>query len=385
MFWGDVIILKLKRILLSFWAFIIYFVIICAIVISVRMGQLKEKLAEYEFLRPETITTKVEQYFKEGNIEALRALPTKHENFNGDNFDEYLDAILDDEYFESMVDGDTLYSFSASTDDDTLTYDYISNNKKLASLTLKKVGSTDTYKIPVLHISFNMFGSDIYEIESIEWHPKFSYTVTVPEECNVYVNGKLAKLTNGELVSSNEPYEAFGAKKRSVYKYTLDDYSYVNDVAIEPLNDSLVFELTENKHADGADYVITSSMCEEMKAELEARTREAVPAYIYYTALNSYHVSTVLPYVHPDAELYQDLKNFNNTWNDSRVSDEFTKFEISEFEYYDDMHASLRADVMYRIYKWDGSSEDHDFKFRLHYVKEADGIWYLVYNERIIA
>lgn len=352
--------MKIKKFFLSFWSFVIYFLIIFAAATVVLMNMLDDYLDEYEFYQPTTLSDEVLGYFRELDTESLENLPCSGEKLTGDNFSEYLSAICD---------SSSLFCYKSSTGESSLTYDYISKNKKIASLVLKKSGELSKNKL------------DIYEIDDIVWYPQFSYTVTVPDDCKVYLNGILLE-GEGEIVGTDESYTEFDGYTASTYRYTIDDLTYITDVKAESMNSAEV-TVEEIRRDDGADFVVKREMNEEMKGEIDARTREAVVAYVYYTTLNSYHVSTVLPYIYPASPLYNDLKNFNNTWNHSRISDEFTKFDVTDFVYHDDTHASCRADVIYKITKYGNRTEEFDFYFDLYYVKE-DGEWYLTLMERVI-
>lgn len=353
--------MKAKKIFLSFWAFVLYFVIIFGVVTALLMGRLEDYLVEYEYYQPTTLSDKVLGYFKTGDISALEALPNIGEEFRGDNFAEFLNAVLDKE---------DLFCYKSSTAEDTLTYDYISANKKLASLVLKKTGEISANKL------------DIYAIDGVIWYPHFSYTVTAPEDCKVYINGELLD-SEGELVETFDTYNDFDGFTKKTYKYTVDGLVYVTDVRAEAEGSGSV-TVSEFGRADGSEYVVSQIMPDDMKSELDALTREAVDAYIHYTTYSFYSVNTVLRYIHKNAPLYNFLKNFNNTWNHSNMlSEEFLKFDITDFVYYDDTHASLRTDVIYKMTKYGGYTEEFDFNFDLYYVKE-DGAWYIALMERVI-
>jgi hypothetical protein len=351
-------IMKIKKLFLSFWSFVIYFLIIFAVFTFLSMDKLDDYLADYEYYQPTTQVNEVLGYFKELDAESLEALPSSGEKLTGENFKMYLERICDPE---------SLFVYKSSTGDTTLTYDYITNNKKIASLVLERDGVTEK----------NNF--DVYKIADVVWYPMFNYTVTVPEDCTVYLNGKLLE-GDGECVDTDDVYADFDGYSASTYKYTIDNLAYITDVKAESESSALI-TVEEILRDDGADYIVHREMSDDMKAELDARTHEFVPAYMYYTTLNTHHVSTVLPYVHRNAELYTFLKNFNNTWNHSKLSDRFTRFDISNYVYHDETHASCRADVIYEITKWGNNVLEFDFFFDLHYVK-VDGVWYLVYMER---
>lgn len=351
-------IMKIKKIFLSFWSFVIYFLIIFAVFTFLSMDKLDDYLADYEYYQPTTQVNEVLGYFKELDAESLEALPSSGEKLTGENFKMYLESICDPE---------SLFVYKSSTGDTTLTYDYITNNKKIASLVLERDGVTEK----------NNF--DVYKIADVVWYPMFNYTVTVPEDCTVYLNGKLLE-GDGECVDTDDVYVDFDGYSASTYKYTIEGLAYITDVKAESESSALI-TVEEILRDDGADYIVHREMSDDMKAELDARTHEFVPAYMYYTTLNTHHVSTVLPYVHRNAELYTFLKNFNNTWNHSKLSDRFTRFDISNYVYHDETHASCRADVIYEITKWGNNVLEFDFFFDLHYVK-VDGVWYLVYMER---
>ena len=201
-------IMKIKKLFLSFWSFVIYFLIIFAVFTFLSMDKLDDYLADYEYYQPTTQVNEVLGYFKELDAESLEALPSSGEKLTGENFKMYLERICDPE---------SLFVYKSSTGDTTLTYDYITNNKKIASLVLERDGVTEK----------NNF--DVYKIADVVWYPMFNYTVTVPEDCTVYLNGKLLE-GDGECVDTDDVYVDFDGYSASTYKYTIEGLAYITDV-----------------------------------------------------------------------------------------------------------------------------------------------------------
>ncbi|MBE6606866.1 MAG: hypothetical protein E7635_07535 [Ruminococcaceae bacterium] len=356
--------MKNKNKFLSFGAFVIYFLIIFAIATVILMSALSSYLEEYEKYQPSTIANEVKDYFSAKNSAQLSLIPAEGETVLAPVFPQYIKRIVNEE---------NLFCYKSSSSDQTLIYDYISNNKKIASLLLSKTNEKSKR------------GFDIYEIDHIKWYPVFKYTITAPDDCKIFINDIEINADNAtiEVISKNDVYEDFDGYVTSLVRYNIDNLNYITNVRAE-FDSKTVFEIVN----DGDDldfevnYTVNKIMPEEMKAEIEARTHKAVEAYVYYTTLHSIPVSTVLPYIHPKAALYKNVQRFDNTWSNSKTSDEFLKFEISDFKYYTDTKASCRADVIYQIIKYYNTKREFDFNFDIYLAKE-NGQWYVTSMERV--
>lgn len=358
--------MKNKNKFLSFGAFVIYFLIIFAIATIILMSALTSYLEEYEKHQPSTIANEVEDYFRAKNCAQLSVIVTEGETILPPVFPAYIKRIVNEE---------NLFCYKSSSSDQALVYDYISNNKKIASLTLSKTSEKSKR------------GFDIYEIDHIKWHPVFKYTITAPDDCRIFINDIEinADNTTTEEISKNDAYENFDGYVTSILRYTVDDLNYITDVRAEFDGDTLFEIVNDGDDLDfEVNYTINKIMPEEMKTEIEERTRKAVEAYVYYTTLHSIPVSTVLPYIHPKAALYKNVQRFDNTWSNSKTSDEFLKFDISNFEYYTDTKASCRADVIYQITKYYNTIREFDFNFDIYLTKQ-NGQWYVTSMERVHA
>ena len=357
--------MKKRNIFLSFWAFVIYALVIFSVLTFLTMGILTDFLEEYEMYQPTTLSNKVLGYFEAHDADSLSSLPNPGDSLESDVLGAYLDRF---------VDNDTLFCYKSSSASDRLVYDYISENRKLASLTLSLTGE----KSPR--------GFDIYEIESLVWYPLIKYTVTAPADCTVYINGKDISESKAEVTVAyrNTAYEDFDGYISSTLCYTIEYLEYITDISAESNGSAeIIISNDSSKDALEVNYTVTREMHEVMKSELDLRTRAAVKAYVYYTTLHSVPVSTVLPYIHRDAALYKNIQMFDNTWSNSKTKDEFTKFEVSDFVYYGDDRAAARASVIYRLYKYGNVSRDYDFNFNIYYIKE-NGEWYITSMERVV-
>ncbi len=356
--------MKKKNIFLSFGAFIVYFLVIFAIATAILMSMLTAYLEEYESYQPSTISNSVSDYFHAKNLAQLSLIPSEGKTIIPPVFPAYIDRIVNE---------DKLFCYKSSSGESTLVYDYISNNKKIASLTLEKTGEKSKR------------GFDIYEIKSITWHPVFKYTITAPDDCVISVNDYVinADNTSVETVSENTSYEDFDSYTAKTVRYTIDTLEYIMDVRAECDGKPLLEITNDGDDTDfEVNYTVNKVMPEDMKAEIEVRTRKAVEAYVYYTTLHSIPVSTVLPHIHPKSALYKNVQRFDNTWSNSKTSDEFLKFEISDYTYYTDTKASCRADVIYQITKYYTTKREFDFNFDIYLVKE-NGQWLVTSMERV--
>lgn len=329
------------------------------------MSRLNSYLEEYESCQPSQITDSYLAYFRARDAKALLESAPDDCAFTEETLAAYLDVFTDD---------DTLFCYRASSSDDALVYDYIGNNKKLASLTLVKTEE----KSPR--------GFDIYRADTLVFHPLMRYTVTAPADCTVYINGKNISETEAvaESFVTDDTYEPFDGYLSSSMRYTIDYPEYILDITATH-NGSAEISTTKS-FVDGNEYDIEYTfdyeMAEEMQSAIDCRAREAIEAYIYYTTLHSIPVSTVLPYIHKDAALYKNIQMFDNTWSNSRSRDEFTKFDVTEFEYFTDSRAACRVSAVYRLYKYAGP-RDFDFDFKVYFVNDGDG-WYITSMERVI-
>lgn len=355
--------MKNKNKFLSFGAFIIYFLILFAVITTALMCALHSYLEEYEKCQPSTIANEVKNYFHAQNTAKLSLIPTEGETILPPVFPAYIKRIVNTE---------NLFCYKSSSVGETLVYDYVSNNKKIASLTLGLTGEKSKH------------GFDIYEIRHIKWHPVFKYTITAPDDCRILINSIEINTENTQFeeIGQNDAYKDFDGYVGKLIRYTIDDLDYVSDIQAGFDGNAIIEILNDGDDTDyEVNYTVNKIIPPEMKTQIDTRTREAVEAYVYYTTLHSIPVSTVLPYIHPDSSLYKNVQRFDNTWNNSKLSDEFTKFEISNFNYYSDIKASCRASVIYRIIKWD-SSRDFDFDFDIYLAKENDE-WFVTSMERV--
>lgn len=357
--------MKKRSVFLSFWAFIIYFLIIFAIATALLMGRLNSYLEEYESCQPSNISDEYLEAFLNRDVEALLESAPSDCAFTKETLAAYLDVFVND---------DTLFCYRASSSDNALIYDYISNNKKLASLTLVK----SEEKSPR--------GFDIYSVSSLVFRPLMRYTITAPSDCTVYINGHDIAETRAEPESfiTDDTYEPFDGYLSSSVRYTIDYPEYITDITAKHDGNaeiSLIKSTVDENECD-IEYMFGYEMSDEMKSALDSRAREAVEAYIYYTTLHSIPVSTVLPYIHKNATLYKNIQMFDNTWSNSRSKDEFTKFDVTEFEYFSDTHAACRVSAIYRLYKYAGP-RDFDFDFKVYFVNDG-GSWYITSMERVM-
>ena len=356
--------MKKRNIFLSFWAFVVYALVIFAVLTFVLMGRLNTYLEEYEYYQPTTLSDSVLELFSQKDAEALSALNNPGDKLEGEVFEAYLDRF---------VNPGTLFCYKASSFDDKLIYDYISDNRKLASLTLALTGE----KSPQ--------GFDIYEIDSLVWYPLMRYSITAPEDCTVYINGTDISKTKAQAIAASRDtsYEDFDGYVFSTVKYTIEHLEYITDIKASGDGQAeIIIEKTESEDGLTVDYTVSRKIPEDMVSQLDVQARDAVKAYIYYTTLHSIPVSTVLPYIHKDAALYSYVQRFDNTWSNSKVSDEFPKFEVSDFVYYTDKRASCRTSVIYRLHKY-SFSRDYDFDFKLFFIKDNEK-WYLTSMERVV-
>ncbi len=353
-----------KKIFLSFWAFIVYVLILFAIGTLIFTNYLNAYLAEYEQYQPTTLTDEVLSHLESKNTDALLSLKTYGDTLKYDTMNAYLDRF---------VDPDTLFCYRSSVNADTLVYDYISNNLKIASLTLNKTNEKSKR------------GFAVYEIEAIKWYPLMKYTVSAPESCTVYINKKpldISKATK-TVKDSDTAYESFDGYVYNTVEYDIEYLEYITDINAEQSGSCMpVISKIESDNGLCVDYTVSADMTEDMKSELEEYARAGTQAYIYYTTLHSIPVSTVLPYIHPKAALYKNIQHFDNTWSNSRTKDEFTSFDIYDFVYYTDERAACSVSATYRLYKY-SQIRDFDFDFKLYFIKEDDR-WYITSMERIL-
>ena len=353
--------MKKKNIYLSFNAFLLYSLIIFAIVTVTLMSALHAYLNEYEIYQPTTFSDEVLMYFQNLDTESLEKLPVKGDSLSGDVLKAYLNEVINT---------NTLFNYKSSTNETGITYDYISNNKKIATLSLEKTGA------------FSPRGFEEYKISSIEWYPLYKYTITAPEGTVIKINGSTPRV-EPEKVMLCDVYEDFDGSVFYNDVYTIDYLEYITDIsADEAYSAELEMTFTTNDEFT-YEYTYEHVVSEETINEVTARATDGAKAYIYYTTKAGVHVNTVLPYVQKNAALYQHLRNFNNTWNHYYAQDEYKKFEITDFRFHSDDKVSCRLSAVYGITKYYGQKYDFDFDFDLYLIKE-NGVWYITSMERVI-
>ncbi len=353
--------MKKKNIFLSFYAFLLYSLIAFVIATVLLMGVLHAYLEEYEAYQPTTLSDEVLLYFRSFDSESLEKLPVKGDSLTGEVFAAYLNEVINP---------DTLFNYKSATSEAGISYDYISNNKRVATLSLIKTGALSPR------------GFEEYKIESIEWHPLYKYTITAPEGTVVKINGSVPRI-EPEKVLLCDVYEDFDASVFYNDVYTIDYLEYLTDISVESAYSA---ELDMTFAADDEfshEYSYEHIVPETTVKEVTARATDGAKAYIYYTTKAGVHVNTVLPYIHKNAALYGHLRNFNNTWNHYYAQDEYKKFEITDFRFHSDDKVSCRLSAIYGITKYYGQKYDFDFDFDIYLIKENE-VWYITSMERVI-
>ena len=353
--------MKKKNIFLSFYAFLLYSLVAFVIATVFLMSALNSYLEEYEAYQPTTLSDEVLLYFKNLDAASLEKLTAKGDSLTGDVFEAYLAEVINP---------DTLFNYKSSASDTSITYDYISDNKKVATLLLEKTGVLSPR------------GFEEYKISSIEWHPLYKYTITAPEGTVIKINGSAPK-AEPEKVLLCDVYADFDESVFNNDVYTIDYLEYITDISAEgPYSAELKMTLiSENEFSH--DYSFAHTVPESIINEVTARVTDGTKAYIQYTTLAGVSVNTVLPYIHKNASLYNHLRNFNNTWNHYYTKDEYKKFEITDYRFHNDDKISCRLSAIYSIKKYSGKSYDFDFDFDIYLIKE-NGVWYITSMERVI-
>lgn len=351
----------MKNRFLSFKAFIAYFAVVFLVATAAIMLILTAYLAEYEKYQPSTLSDSVLDAFMTRDNDALYNI----------NADEKIDRDIFDEYLSKVVNPDSLFCYKSSSGENTLVYDYISNNKKIASLELLSTGE----KSPR--------GFDVYEISKIIWHRLFKYTVTASDDVNVIVNGKILDKSSAKVLSTNESYKDFDSYVSSVLLYEPREF-YIPDISANSDSSLLISVESDGDDSDfEVNFTVKKSFPEDMLEDVKNAATEGVKAYVYYTTLHTYRISGLLPHIHPKSQLYKNVQLFDNTWSNSKTSDRFTKFDISDPVIYTDSKVSLRMDVVYEITKYYNTIREFDFNFDVYLEKDGDK-WYIVALERII-
>ncbi len=353
--------MKRKNIFLSFYAFLLYSLVIFIAVTVVLMSALHLYLEEYEAYQPTTFSDEVLLSFQNLDAASLERLPVKGDSLNGEVLEAYLNEVINP---------DTLFNYKSSTSDTGITYDYISNNKKIATLSLEKTGALSPR------------GFEEYKISSIEWHPLYKYTITAPEGTVIKINGSAPRV-EPEKVMLCDVYEDFDGSIFYNDVYTIDYLEYVTDITAEEAYSAKLEMSFTSTDEFTHEYAYKHVVSEETVNEVTARATDGAKAYIYYTTKAGVSVNTVLPYVHKNAALYNHLRNFNNTWNHYYAQDEYKKFEITDFRFHSDDKVSCRLSAVYGITKYYGQKYDFDFDFDLYLIKE-NGVWYITSMERVI-
>ena len=353
--------MKKKNIFLSFYAFLLYSLVVFVIVTIALMNALNAYLEEYEQYQPTTLSDEVLLYFQSLDADSLEKLPAKGDTLSGSVFEAYLNKVINT---------DTLFNYKSSTSDTCITYDYISNNKKIATLSLEKTGALSPR------------GFEEYKISSIEWYPQYKYTITAPEGTVIKINGNIPKV-EPEKVTLCDVYEDFDSSIFYNDIYTIEYLEYITDISAEGVYSAdLKMDFIANDEFNH-EYIYEYTVSEDVINEVTERVTLGAKAYIRYTTLAGIPVNTVLPYIHRNAALYNHLRNFNNTWNHYYIRDEYKKFEITDFRFHSDDRVSCRLSAIYGITKSSGKKYDFDFDFDL-YMKKENGVWYITSMERVI-
>ncbi len=366
--------------------YIIYFscLVVAVLLVTVLLGILSQRLAEYESAQPKYIAGEVFAKYFEPTVDYSALLADAE--YNAGNA---TSAEITDHLTKVISDSRLTYSLGSSASEDAMTYIVKAGNVKIAAINLVLSGEEtehgyETYKYDSLELFIQTEESSTTQTPDTD--PPVIYTVTVHAPEGYSVKVREIQLTDSHIIG-------YYKDKTAVKYFPSDiegiDYCTYRISNLESIPESVTVTDGNGKAAEVIETPLTNSTLnsensfvytakpvssDALEAELTEFVTEAITGYAAYMQADK-RFSSIKEYYDSDSALYKTIeKAGGDLWMVmDHDSYEFTDIELGEFFVLSETTVSCHISFNHLLYK-DGKTtrpDVIDMYVFLH--KTADG------------
>ncbi len=326
--------------------YVIYFTLVILFVAALFFGlsMLKTYLAGYENSRPVHTMEKVaEEYFLAEDKTAL----LEKSGFEPSKYSTKEDVLS---YLDGIINEEDLKYFTTGGNDKELFYSVVSNELKVATVTLTLADFPDEEGFPVYSlggIELTIGGSGGVSIEA-----PLGYTVSV----NGVPLGE--DLINGEPVATESCNHMYGdVQGISLVKYKIEGIFGTPEVTATDAYGDPVENITADEK--GVFYTVPVNY-KEIPEDLKERVLKASECYAAYMQKDM-TFGSVAAYVDRTSPLYTNLRNTAVKWANPHNGYSIVDPAVTEFYYYDDNTVSCRVSFVHVLHGYGGNNYEESF------------------------
>lgn len=346
--------------------YIIYFTLIILFVAGLFASLLflKDYLKDFEASRPiHTVEAVVEEYFlSEDKYGLLEESGYEIPEFSSES------AVL--EYLDSVIAEDDLQYYSIGGDDKNLIYSVVSNNLRIATVTIELLDAPNESGFPVYELS------DI----SLTIGGSAGVSIKAPVGYTVYINGHelTEEYVYGEVEETESCNHMFGEAEGVKYvTYKLTGIFGDPDVTAKDNHDLPA----QNIESDGNGVFYTIGInYGEMPDELKDRILKASECYAAYMQKDM-GFGGIAGYVDRTSELYTNLRTSAVKWANEHKGYRIVDPEVSEFYYYDENIFSCRVRFVHLLIGNNGNNFENEFDMTF-YCRNINGK-FMIYDSHV--
>ncbi len=346
--------------------YIVYFTLIVLFLAGLFYGLavFKEYLAGYENSRPiHTMEQVVDDYFLTEDKAPLLER-------SGFEISEYCTKEAVVTYLGEVIDEENFQYFNNGGNDKELFYSVVSNELKIANVTLSLSDEPDAEGFPVYTlggIELTIGGSGGLSIEA-------------PAGYSVLVNGQPLgeELVSGEAVETESCAHMYGdAEGIRLVKYKLEGIFGTPEITATDKNGEAVDGIFSDE--SGVFYTVPVNY-KEIPEELKNRVLAASECYAAYMQKDKafWEIGT---YVDRTSELYTNLRNTAVKWANPHNGYSIVDPEVSEFYYYSDDVISCRVKFLHVLHGYGGNNYEENFDMTF-YLRNVNGR-YMIYASHV--
>ncbi len=268
----------------------IYFTVIAAfaVLLAVLLILLGGWLGNYEKAQPETIVNGIiENYLNQNNVYGVSEIAPL--NVSDYETKESVNSVI-----SAATNGKTLSASSSATriEGCDVAYTVKADDQKLLNVYFKKTEG-----------SLDMLAK--YEVISIAFDDAFykSATVTLPENCEVTINGtplKAEDIKKAELPNLPEKYKTETAAGNS---YATISNLLSENITVAAVSEGTTLEVTQN----GTQYMVAQNIDAALSAKISDFATEASKTYSAYMQEDS-SLTAIRKYFATDTDFYENLR-----------------------------------------------------------------------------
>ncbi len=296
-------------------------------VMAILLGGLLVYLNDYQKNLPGSIAQQVVEAFKKPSPEFLAShsknLPSVFQN-----------TEVFRKYLADNISATDVFAYRAgSGEEGGLRYEIFSGKRKIATTVLQHTNQK------------SLFQFDRYELQNIEQHPLFTYTITAPESAQITLNGQPIDpkyLTATEAYpTSYKDIKGLTAPQRLSYK--IGDFNYITDLSASCLGKPC--QVDWNKETGAINIAIESE--ETLKKEIAAYTEKVAKVYTHFATTSDAPKAPILAYVYPGTPFYKKLLSYETLWGQSYDKSRYDNMQISNIQQYS--ATTFSCDIQYNF------------------------------------